>query len=234
MRTGACQSFSDTFAALKSFLAGEQAWDGQMCGGVSATDNNEIFNAFRMAYGSGLTVGSCDDYNLFVKNICMDLQFRNTGSTLIIFDFHSLMCRKVLNTADRIDAQFSASLAETNTQAGFSRSATNPGYSIFQNPLFLQYWKVLRKWQVQLGPGEVTTLQVRINPNRMIRGKTIETHLQSIPKLTRAIFWSTKGAPADIAGVANTSAGSYAWSSQITVVYQLPPSSTRVSVATEP
>lgn len=232
MRLGALQTFSDTNNAVKTVTLNQQLWDGYMVGGTTATNNDHMFQVFRLAHGAALTTSTVDDYKVYVKTICCDFQFTNNGSTTLVFDFHSLISRKSYNVAEELANMLVTLQNETPAQTGFSFTATDPGYSLFQNALFCQYWKILRKWQVQLGAGESTTLQIRIPVNRMIPGKLIETNPQAIPRLTRALVWSTKGGPYNDAGVPKTAAGTYVWCSQTTVSYQIPPSASRVQVAT--
>jgi len=68
--------------------------------------------------------------------------------------------------------------------------------------------------------------------NRMVQGKLIETNPQGIPRVTQGVLWSVKGAPENNAGTARTSAGTYVWLSQTTISYQIPPSSSRIQIAT--
>jgi len=232
LRLGALQTFSDLQNAAKTITVAQQQFDGHIVGGTTATDNDHLFRAFQLAYGAALTTTTVDDYSLYVKTICTDYQFTNTGSTMLIFDFHSLMCRKSYNVAEQLAVMLQTLIAETPAQTGYTFTSTDPGYSIFQVPLFCQYWKIMRKWQVQLGAGESTTLQIRIPVNRVIRGKLIETNPQAIPRLTRGLLWAVKGGPHNNAGTPTTAPGSYIWCSQTTVSYQVPPSSTRIQVAT--
>lgn len=232
LRLGALQTFSDTSGFVKTITLNQQAWDGFLVGSTTVTGQDHLFQTFRLAYGTALTTSTVDDYKLFVKTICTDFQFTNNGSTTLIFDFHSLLSRKSYNVAEALDTHLNTVIAETPAQTGFTFTSTDPGYSLFQVPLFCQYWKVMRKWQVQLGAGESTTLQIRIPVNRMIPGKLIESNPQAVPRLTRGLLWSVKGGPYNNAGVAVTAAGSYVWNTQTTISYQIPPASSRTQVAT--
>lgn len=231
LRLGALQTFSDLQNASKTVTVAQQQWDGFIVGGTTVTDDDHFFKAFQLAYGAGLTTSTVDDYSLYIKTICCDFQFTNTGTTTLIFDFHSLMSRKSYNVAEQLAVMLATLIAETPAQSGYSFTSTDPGYSIFQVPMFCQYWKIMRKWQVQLGAGETTTLQIRIPVNRMIRGKLIETNPQAIPRLSRGLLWSVKGAPYLNVSTPTTAAGTYVWCSQTTISYQIPPSSTRLAVA---
>jgi len=231
LRASALQCFSDVNNANKTVTAAQQQWDGYLVAGTTCTDNDALFQAFRLAYGSSLTTATIDDYQLYIKVVCTDFQFTNTGSTTLVFDFYSLMCRKSYNVAEQLAIMIATLQAETPAQTGFTFTSTDPGYSLFQNSLFCQYWSILRKWQVQLGAGETTTLQIRVPVNRRIQGKTIETNPQGIPGLTRGLMWSCKGAPFNNAGTPTTNSGTYTWCSQTTVSYVIPPTSQRAQIA---
>lgn len=232
MRSGALQSFTDEFGSVGTITANQQSWDGFIVGGTTVVNNDIFLRAFQVAHGAALTSTTVDDYSLYVRTICTDFQFTNVGTSTLIMDFYSLLCRRNYGSADALVNHLSSAVGETPAQTGYSFSGTNVGYTLFQVPLFLQFWKILKKWQVQLGAGETTTFQVRIPVNRLMRGKVLETHLQAIPKLSRAVMWSVKGAPESNAGVLRYAAGSYVYATQTTLNYQLPVSSSRTQIAT--
>lgn len=232
LRLGALQTFSDTQGAVKSVTAQQQSWDGFIVGGTTALNNDILLQAFRLAYGTTLTSTNVDDYKLFVKTICTDFQFYNNGTKTMILDVYSLASRKSYNVSETLDNMMNTLIAETPAQTGFSFTATDIGYSLFQIPLLCQYWKIIKKTQVQLGAGETFTMQIRIPVNRMIPGKLIETNPQAVPRLSRGLLWSVKGAPESNAGNPQSAGGSYVWYSQTTCSYQIPPASSRIQVAT--
>lgn len=233
LRLGATQAISDEFGYVTTSAVGQQTWESFIVAGTTVSDNDHLIRAFKAAYtAAAISTTTVDDYKLYVRNICTDFQFTNTGSQTVIIDFHSLVCRKSYNVAEKLAAMLATLQAETPAQSGYSFTSTDPSYSIFQCPLFCQYWKVMKKWQVQLGGGETTTFQIRIPVNRMIPGKLLETNPQGVPGLSRGLLWSMKGAPENNVGSYRYAAGTVAWATQTTVSYQIPPSSTRIQIAT--
>lgn len=234
LQMGATQTFSQKFATLKSYAADQQNYWGYMLGGVSATNNDELLKAFRVAYGSALPLADLDDYKLFIKSLCLDIQFNNnsTDNKTSIVEIYHLRCRKSYNTATALDTQFLDTFNEIPAQSGFTRSITDPGYTPFQNSLFCSYWTIAKKEQIQLGPGELSTMQIRIPYNRMMYGKKLETNPAQIAGFTRGLLFIVKGEPENSAGTARLSSGEIVWTTQTTVNYQIPPSTTRTQTAT--
>lgn len=231
LQMGAAQTFSDTFGTIRSYLANKQAYWGYMLGGVNATNNAELVNAFKLAYGSALNLADLDDYRLFIKSLCLDVQINNNGTNTAIVEVYHLTCRKSYPTATNIDTQFADTFAEIPAQTGYTRAIDDPGYTPFQNSLFCSHWKIIKKQQLQLGPGELSTMQIRIPANRMMYGKKLETNPAMIPGFTRGLLFIMKGEPENNAGTAQISSGEIVFATQTTVNYQLPPSSTRTQTA---
>lgn len=232
LQMGATQTFSQKFATLKSWAANAQNYWGFMLGGVSVSNNDELLKAFRLAYGSALTLADIDDYKLFIKSLCLDIQFNNNTTNTAIVEIYHLLCRKPYNTATALDQQYLDTFNEIPAQTGFSRSITDVGYTPFQNALFCSHWSITKKEQVQLGPGELSTMQIRIPSNKMFYGKTLETAPACIKGFTRAVLFIVKGEPENASGTAQLSNGEIVWTTQTTVNYQIPPSSTRTQTAT--
>lgn len=234
LQMGASQTFSAKFATLKSWAADAQNYWAYMLGGVSATNNDELLKAFRVAYGSALTLADLDDYRLFIKSLCLDVQFNNNsteGKTAIVEVYH-LAVRKPYNTATPLDTQYLDTFNEIPAQSGFSKSITDPGFTPFQNSVFCSHWKIVRKQQIQLGPGELSTMQLRIPYNKMLYGKSLETSPSMLRGLTQGLLFIVKGEPENNAGAARLSSGEIIWTTQTTVNYQIPPGSTRTQTAT--
>lgn len=232
LQMGATQSFNLKFSARKTAGVETQLWDGMMLGGTQPNNNDELLQAFRRAYGTAITNANVDDYKLYIKSLCLDLQIRNNGDKNVIIELHQLICRKSYNQSERIDTHFQTAMGEMQNQTGFTAQAiTDPTTTIFQNSIFLQYWKVLKKSQIVIGAGETTTLQLRIPYNRMMSGKLIESHVQAIPGFTRAFIFSMKGAPELNASDVQYSDFDILWVSQTFVNYQIPPGSTRAQTS---
>lgn len=217
----------DDIGGTKTVAIDTQVTDGQMLGGTQATNNDELFKIFQAAYGGGLTTSTVDKYKLFVKSMCLDVQLTNIHATkACVVDVYTLLARKSINTATRIDVQYTNAFAEQGALSIGTVSSANVASTVFQNGPFLEMWKVLDKREILLGVGQTTTLQLRIPYNRYVSGKQIEINSSMIPGFTRAFLFQMRGVPEDNAGTPRLAATQVAWKGQCTVVYGVPPSST--------
>lgn len=234
LRMGATQTFSIRFGGLTNVSTNQQQWQGQILGGAFPTNNDEVFQAFRNAYGTGVTSTNIDSYRLFIKSICLDIQITNSSDKNMILEMYTLKASKPWTAADRLATQLTTCITETDQPTGFTFTANDPGWTLFQVPQFCQYWTVVRKQQIVISAGETTTLQIRMSMNRMVNGKELETRQQTI-RGARALFWSAKGAPeVDGVGTGQQYAdGQFVWTSQCTVNYQMPPGNTIIRSATQ-
>lgn len=214
---------NDNYRRVITWVAEAQATFGQMLGGVSATDNDEILGAFKAAYGGALSTTTVDRYKLFIKSMCLDIQIKNTGANTAVLDVYQLICRKGDRDSNRIETSYSNAFAEQDVAAIGTVTSTNTATTPFQNPLFLSMWKILNKKEILLGSGQTTTMQMRIPYNRMMYGKLLENNLQAIAGLTRAYLFQVRGAPVNSAGSGSCAAGELVICAQTTVAYALPP-----------
>lgn len=232
LQMGASQTFSVPRATIKSWIANAQNYWGVMLGATGAVNNDDLVDAFKRAYGSTLNLTDLDDYKLFIKSLCLDVQINNNGANTAIIEIYHLLARKPYNDTSNLESQFAATFNEIPAPGTYSRAITNPGYTPFQNALFCSHWAIQRKEQIQLGPGELSTLQIRIPANKMFLGKTLETSPAMIRNFTRGLLVICKGEPENASGTAQLSAGEIVFATQMTCNYQLPPSSTRVQTST--
>lgn len=224
---------NDTLKSINTFAANNQATWGAYLGGTSSTDNDELLGMFKAAYSGLLTSTTVDDYKLFIKSLCLDVQLRNTGATAdVIVDVYELIARAADNqAAESIGTQYSRLYSEQNPGSIGSVTPTSPASTPFQNGLFLQKWRILKKKEILLSVGTVTTLQMRLPYNRIMQGKTVESNLSYIPGFTRAYLFQARGVPRNNAGVAELQAGEVTMCTQITGVYGIPPGSQRATAS---
>jgi len=213
---------------VKQFAVNTQVTDGQMLGGVAASNNDELLKMFRSAYGSTLTNSTIDKYKIFLKSLTLDIQVSNTGLTPIIFDLYTLICRKSDKDNNRIDVTYSNAFGEQSAGLIGVKSATDVSTTPFQNPLFCSMWKILTKKEFNMDAGQTITFQMRIPYNRMLIGKVLENNLQAIPGFTRAYLFQARGVPEKVGSDPQLSAGEFTWTAQITGSFGVPPSSTTV------
>lgn len=215
----------DIIGPRKQFSANTQVTDGQMLGVVEATNNNEILQMFRAAYGALLTRSTLDKYRLFVKSLCLDVQITNTGLGSIIIDVYTVIARQNSSLTGRIDVQYTDAFAEQSLlPGGGTVDPANPSTTPFQNPLFCSLWKILSKKEILLGAGQTTTMQLRIPYNRYLSGKYME-NVNILKNFTRAFLFQGRGTPEypGTGGVGQLRAGEFTWMAQITCAFGLPP-----------
>lgn len=201
----------------------------RMCGGVNVPANNEILQCFLNAYPSFATTASeAAELKLFIKSIVLDVQIRNNGEQPIIIDKYHLECRNVNSITSTVHAQYNQALGEVVPLNGTSLGTTSTALTLFDAPNFLSYWKVMSKREHVIGAGQVCTFQIRMPENKYIDGKTLVTHQQSIPRFTRAMFFTWHGCPANSGsgGAAQFQSSSVTFGWQTVVHFAVPPSST--------
>lgn len=189
-----------------------------MLGGTTVTtgSNDEILEVMKTAYGLA-TAADLEDEALHFQSMCIDIDMQNTGTNPVILDIYELVCRQNYATGDTIDAQFNAAFAD---QAG-SGTVSNCAVTPFQNPVFLQYWKIRSHKTVNLRPTEVCSLQKRVNKRKRVQGKLLTTHPQAIPWFTIGYFIQMRGSPVNSTGI-KYGTGTICWKARKTLSYKFP------------
>lgn len=235
LQSQALMSYTRDLTTSETWLANKQVTFGYYLGGTLFGENDELNQAFRSAYGL-ITSTSLDDYKLFIKAMSLDLQLTNTGDSSCIVDVYTLNARKSSNAAPQsIGTQYSTLYLEQQPgQTGVGPGPDEPSSTPFQNGLFCSYWKVMQKKEILLGPGNVTTMQMRLPYNRMMYGKILEYNQSYIPGVTRAYLIQVRGTPEVLVGpplVNQLSPGRVTVSRQWTVTFGIPPGNTRAQAS---
>lgn len=217
------QTYTFDFANNETWTANQQAIFGFMLGGTTTTNNDELFQVFRTAYGGAITTATVDAYKIFIKSMCLDVQITNTGSTSCIVDCYTVIARSSDTVQETIGSQYFRLYGEQDSASVGSPSASAIASTPFQNGPWLQKWKILSKKEVSLGVGTVTTMQLRNAVNRTLQGKSIESNPSYIPGYTRAFLFQVRGAPENAAGTAQCAAGAITVARQWTVSFGKPP-----------
>lgn len=169
---------------------------------------------------------ACIGYKLQFRSACLDVNFTNTGSGGVILDVYTLLCRKSYVTAStNTDVQFTSQFAE---QAG-TLVAVNVAVTPFQNPGFLQYWKIIGHKSVHLKTGEICSMQVRQNRRKWLDGKVLTQNVNGIPGWTKVVFFQMRGEVENNAGTARYAGGTLSWKARKTYTYQFPADRNRVT-----
>lgn len=232
LQSQALMSYTRDLVSNETWAINKQGTFGYYLGGTTFTDNDELLQAFRNAYGSALTSTTVDDYKLFIKAMSLDIQITNTGTQSCVVDVYTCLARKASNAGGQsIGSQYIALYGEQNSGQVVGPSWNEPSSTPFQNSLWCGYWKILQKKEILLGPGNTTTMQLRLPYNRMMYGKLLEYNLSYLPGITRAYLFQVRGVPRDNAGTAELAAGQVTIGRQWTVTYGLPPGNTRAQAS---
>lgn len=210
----------DNGGAVMTAAADAQTTSGIMLGGTQVTNNSELYEIFSDQFTLA-SVAAAKPYSLFIKSMSLDVQLTNTGSGRAVLDVYTLICRKSYEVASPIATQYTANY---NEQTNISlASVTHPATTPWQNPLFLKYWRIIKKQEIILGSGNYTTLQMRIPYNKHLQGRLLTSCPQAIPGISRAFLFQVRGSPENNAGTARLQAVEVTWKSQITINYGRPP-----------
>lgn len=182
-------------------------------------DMNEVSDMFVDKYGAGIAPQT----KLTIKSAVLDVTIANTGTALAIIDCYILVCRKPYSSAVSIDSQFTTNFNQQGTTS--SKSVTNPAVTVFGNPNFCKYWKVLSKKEIMLGAGQVTTMQLRDARDRLVQGIRLTSEPQYL-RGAKAYFFNFHGIPENNAGTARLAATALTWSYQKSYTYGIPPGQT--------
>lgn len=228
----ALSTYTIDFINRETWAANKQVTFGVMLGGTTAPNNDELFQIFRQAYGGGITTTTVDDYKLFVKSICLDVQISNSGTNGAILDVYTLQARSSDNAAaETIGSQYIRLYAEMTGASVNSPVVDEPASTPFVNALFLQKWKIMSKKEILLGSGQVTTMQLRNPVNKTLQGKAIESNNSYLPGYTRAYLFQVRGSPRFNGTTSELGAGTVEFARQFSINYNIPPGNTRATAA---
>lgn len=135
---------------------------------------------------------------MWIKSACLDVEFKNTGSSEIIMDIYTLMLRQ---DTDATENMYSLWEDYFNMQTAItSKGAFDVANSVFQNPQFCKYFKVLSKREVMVLPGEISALQMRRGKDLYVPTDKITTNNTGIPYACKFYFFMWHGPPDPTAG----------------------------------
>lgn len=216
----------DNCGGVKTITADQVLNDSvELCSLTTGSSNDDIRQCFYSAYTLA-SDAACAGYKLQFRSAVMDVNWTNTGSGGVVLDVYVLLCRKSYTSAStNVDVQFTSQFAE---QAG-TVSVTNVAVTPFQNPGFLQFWKIMSHKTVHLKTGEVCNMQIRQNKRKWLDGKMLTQAINGVPGWTKAIFFQMRGEVENNAGTARFSGGTLCWKARKTYSYQFPADRNRTS-----
>lgn len=215
---------SDNLGSRTTWSADAQAIFGATLLGTQITNNDEVLQVFKDAYSTA-TAAASTSYSIYIKSACLDVQLTNGDATYPCYlDVYYLRPRKPWESADQIGSVFTNSYGEMQTIT--ANTATNPAVTAFQNPIFCSYFKITKKVEHLLAPGQTRSLQVRLPMNQYVQGKRLVNEPMML-KNGIALLFMSRGVPqTDGATGAQLAGGTIYWKCQHTIVYGVPPSST--------
>lgn len=209
---------SDDGGAIKTIGVNAQGIDGALLGGIQQPQNDELLKAFQVAFETPAgTISSFRNRKVFIKSMVLDIHMVNSGTTTVELDVYQVVMRRDWPANQRMDQMYIDSYNEQPAAAGYSRTLTTPGVTPFQNSNFCEHFKILSKRTIQLGAGQVTSLQLRIGRPRAFEGKVLERYTAGIPGYTKGYLFVYKGAPRNNAGVVERAAGELTWTQERTM-----------------
>lgn len=215
------QDAQSTFAAMLASTTGSGGQD-------------LLLGMFKAAYGSTLTSTTAAAYKLFCRTMVLDVQLCVTGAANVVVDVYELLCRKSYETGSTTaEAMYNTLYGQNKASPGGlgSTAVTSPANTVFSNPLFCQYWKVLSKRELLISAGVTSTLQLRIPRDKWMEGRIFLSYPLIVPGLTRCLFFQARGVPQNATG-AKLSASEITWKAQLSGNYAFPPGSDYASVST--
>nr|WAE42524.1 MAG: capsid protein [Cressdnaviricota sp.] len=165
------------------------------------TDQNDLQQVFIDAALPIATTANLSS-RLFFRSACLDVQIKNTGSTEIIMDCYVMYQRKDVATSNDVGTQWTNFFGDL-TAISYS-GALDVSNSVFENPVFCEYYKVLSKTEVLILPGEIVTRQMRDGKTRFIQAQQVKSFLGAYPKINKFMFFMWHGPPDPTAGTGST------------------------------
>lgn len=164
----------------------------------------DLTQIFTDAYGASPVLNPNVSGRVYLKNAVLDVEVKNTGAAEMIMDVYELVLRKDTSSSADISSQFGTLFGAQQTIT--SKSAADVSNTVFENPVFCQHFKVLKKREVLILPSEIITMQMRLSKDRLLEADTINEVRSGIPKLTRYFFLMWHGPPDPTAGAGGTPA----------------------------
>lgn len=159
---------------------------------TTATGSTDLSSIFTAA-GLPLATTTNRSGKLVIKSACLDLEVKNNGTETVILDCYELLCMRDPETTNDLYTQFVDNYANLTTIT--SKSVFNPAVSVFENPEFCKYYKVLNKREILLPADETMTMQMRNGKDKLIIGDDVVRQQFCMPKLSRFYFFMWHGPP---------------------------------------
>lgn len=188
--------------------------------GIFPTNMADQPDLKNIATDAGIPVATSSNStsHFWIKNACLDVEIRNVTDEAVIMDVYTLLLVKDPETTDVLYAQF---VSRFNQQVPLtSADPFDVSNSVFQNPLFCRYWKVLSKKEILLQPQEITALQMRRGKDKYVSIDDIFTNESGLPGTTKMYFFMWHGPPRSTGGSGDPPGGPCIGTSEVLFSFQ--------------
>lgn len=199
--------------------AGENSYDSFEVLDVKGSNQSDLTNVFKDAFGGTGIAADYEDNRLYVRNAVSNLVMRNPGTEEVMVDVYELQTRRDVSSTTIKDVYVDA--VNDMTAVG-TVASTFIGMSLFDCPEFGRNFKIAKRRTMKLKPSESVSLMMRSKLNRVIPGKRITTATLALPRVTRAWFIIIKGVPTNNASAAGTPAAIIDCLHTTTITYSTP------------
>lgn len=160
----------------------------------------------------------------WIKSACLDVELKNTGDAEIIMDVYTLLLRKDTELTQNMYSLFTTFFNQQTTLV--AKNFIDVANTVFQNPMFCKYFKVLSKREVMILPGEISALQMRRGKDKFVPTEQISKNQTGLPGTCKFFFFMWHGPPDPTAGTLGApavAATTVTFSSQKSYTYALVP-----------
>ena len=152
--------------------------------------------------GSGVPVDT--NGKIFIKDMSMELTLTNCTNTTVDMQIYEYVARKDLPPG--LSSTAAAVVNGFGQQATAQITATSIGSTLFNNPLFCAYYKIVKVRNVQLALGKTLKLSLRSDKGKIINPMVWSNSGDEITEqgFTRGYVIRYQGQPANQNGVSGT------------------------------
>lgn len=226
MRLDPLRTYTRDDATSVTWAADVQNYTGLTLGAINCTGAlalDDLLQCFKDCY-TVATVATANKTKLMMRAMCLDVQIRNSdASNTAIVDVYQVVLRKTQQGTLCMSDYYASAWDDQTTVTAASK--TNPATTPFQNPNFLTSWRIVRKQEMLIAPGNTVTLQLKTARRKFIDGKNLEICVAGIPGYTCGYFIHARGVPEYNAGAPRLTSGQISIGYQRTYSYAAVPSS---------
>lgn len=198
--TTAANASSFTTATIYSY-GGINGTEGTTGSASGTGQGDDLVDFWTTKYG--LTSVGRSRKTMFAS-ACMDVHIRNSGAASGILEIYEIIARRDYGSSsvsyDSIEELYTNGFTDTVATPLFTAvTSSTLGSTPFQNKLFCQQFKVLKKTRVEISAGETISMQMRDPKNRVAYGAEMNANLIFKRGATRGYLFQLYGEPSGTA-----------------------------------